>query len=544
MLRQSVVVITTAFVCASCSSSSSSSAGGGGGMKDPPQVFLTASETNNIGLTLKLRANVSGCEKVRGIEIYNNTTRIISYDNPAKVPYEIELTPTLFDPLYNSLGIALNLTLRARGICDDGRENKSSGLGLSFFPVEAVVAPLTGNSTALPDSFIAEGGVGGTPTTFIGCVGLSTGKTGLARFDTMGNVIGANTMPPVECSYSSTITDKNTVTGLRWLFEPGVGAYAFDSKPNSALNITTFQKAPMTHIGVGPDGDAILNNPTALPTPLVFRVPSGVGSHAPWGAELNGIMIADPVVSQGEVRVASWVGSLGVFAGEIHVTRFNYDNGVKLSESKLASIEFGEFNTPIVPSAFFSKDGKVLYFAFQNQATGHTTSGVVACASDSSTGCFSGAAGSWQSPTLDAVITAAVPFAGGTMIAAISGTKTYFLSAANGQIMNAYNYPIKPDGTLLTFGAQPGNGTDFYLLNGPKNGSYPTEIIAVDSPQNGELWRMQIEGGQTPQTAVNIAIDDGNNAWLRVGSNLVKPSALAQYRLRKGTNPQPPDGGE
>jgi hypothetical protein len=79
-------------------------------------------------------------------------------------------------------------------VCDDARENKSTALGIQFFPVESVTEPMPGNSTALPDSFIAEGGAGGIPTTFIGCVGTANGNA-LARFDSMGTVIGANLQP-------------------------------------------------------------------------------------------------------------------------------------------------------------------------------------------------------------------------------------------------------------------------------------------------------------------------------------------------------------
>ncbi len=501
-------------------------------MKDPPQVFLTAAQTMTIGTSLKLTARVSGCQTVRGVEISNNGTRLISIDSPATQPFVIELAPTLFDPLYNKLGIALNLTLRARGICDDGRENTSSGLGLSFFPVEAVVAPVAGNQTALPDSFIAEGGVGSTPTTFLGCVGLAAGTTGLARFDTAGNATGANTMPPFDCSYASAFTNKSAATGTRWLMEPGVGAFSF----NAGLDILSSQKLPITHIGVGPDGDAIVNNPLALPDPLMFRVPSGAGTHAAWGTQVNGIMFADPVVSQGEVRVASFLLPIVGHIGTVLVTRYSYDTGLKLSQNSLATIDFGEFNPVVVPIGSFSTDGKVLYFSYANNKTTPVSSYVAACASDSAVGCLTGGVGSWQTP-LPGIVAAAPPFANGTMIAAMAGTTTTMLSATTGQIVNR---PVAPGGTLVTIAALPGNGSDLYLFNRPANGSFPTELVAIDSPANGELWRVQIEGGQTPLTGVYVAVDDGNNAWLRIGANLVKPSSLMQYRTRKGVNP---DGG-
>ncbi len=539
MARLCAVLLAIGLASGACSGSGTGSTGG---MPNPPQVFLTPLETTTIARTLKLRANVSGCDKVRGIEIHHEKKFLIAYDNPAKVPFDIELPPSLFGPLYQSLGIALKLNLRARGVCEDGRDNTSKGVGVTFFPVESVVAPTGMNTTALPDAFIAQGGVGGEPTTFIGCVGTADGNA-LVRFDTAAKVVSLNQSLPFPCSYHSVISEKNMATGLRWLIEPGVGVFAFDSRPGSPLNITTFQKGVIPNLGVGPDGDAIIWDSKALPYARIFRVPKVGASAVPvWSNAFSGIMAGTPVVSMDEVRVISWISMLGQFKGTMQVQRYRYETGELISATDLATIEYGEFNTPVIPAAAFNASGTLVYFSFQNVGNARTTSGVVACASDSTTGCFSGGS-SWQSPLLDAVIVAAVPFANGGMIAAVAGKKTFFLSAATGKVVNSFNLPITPDGSLLTKGAQPGNGNDFYLLNGPENAGYPTEIVAVDSPQNGELWRVQIEGGQTPLSAMNIAIDDGNQAWLRVGPNMVRPSSLVQYRTQKGANLPPADGG-
>jgi hypothetical protein len=551
MARHFAVLLTTALVCGACSGTNTGGqGGGGGGMKDPPQVFLTAAEATVIASSLKVRANVSGCDKIKGIEIYNDKKFLIAINAPAKVPIDIDMPASVFSQLYNTLGIAVKLNLRARGICEDGRENRSTGLGISFFPVENVVGPQDGNASALPDAFIAEGGVGSTPTTFIGCVGTQTG-TALARFGTDGKVANANLTLPFPCTYNSVISEKNAATGIRWLIEPGVGVFAFNSKPDSALNITAYQQAVIPNMGIGPDGDALVWNSKAVAANNFFRVNhcadasrpcAGGANGAPvWSTQVQGIMAGTPVVSQDIVRVIMWRGMIGQFFGTMVVMRFNYSTGSFISESALATIEYGEFNDPIIPAAAFNASGTLVYFSYQNAGAQKVTSQVIACASDSSTGCITGPR-SWTSPLLDAVVVAAVPFSSGSLIAAVAGKKTFFLNATTGQIVNNFNFPIKPEGSLVTMGAQPGNGADFYLLNGSSN--YPTEVIAVDSPQNGELWRVQIEGGQTPLNAMNIAIDEGNNAWLRVGTNLVKPSTLATYRGQKGSNLEPPDGGE
>lgn len=537
------VVLTATFVGAGLSCSDN-----GGCMmpscmmvKDPPQVFLTAADSVAIGQSLKIRVNVSGCENVAGIEIKHDKKVLTTVNNPTKVPVDIDMPALTFQPLFQTLGIAVNLSLRARAVCDDARENTSTARGIQFFPVESVVLPMTGNSAALPDSFVAEGGAGGIPTTFIGCAGTVNGNA-LARFDTAGNVIGANLMLPFPCTYGSAMTDRDASSGIRWLIEPGVGVFAFNSNPNSPLNITASQKGNLVNIGVGPDGDAIIWDSKAFAANNLFRAAKNPGTaNAPpiWGAQTQGIMMGSPVVSQGEVRVIMWQGMLGQFAGDIVVQRFNYANGGFISQNKLASIEYGEFNDPIIPAAIFNKSGTIAYFAYQNLGNQRKTSQVIACAADSTTGCLTGGVSSWTSPLLDAVVVAAVPFANGSIVAAISGKKTYFLNAQTGALINNFNYPIKPEGMLLTMSVQPGNGTDFYLLNG-NAGGYPTEIIAVDSPQAGELWRIRVEGGNVPLAAMNMAIDEGNNAWLRVGQNMVKPSNLAVYRQQKGMNLEPP----
>ena len=183
---------------------------------------------------------------------------------------------------------------------------------------------------------------------------------------------------------------------------------------------------------------------------------------------------------------------------------------------------------------------QLAYFAFQNNGSTRTTSAVAACASNA-TGCSptSGTA-KWISPLLDAVIAAAVPFANGTLVAAISQKATFFLSATDGHVVNVFNLPVAPEGALVTLSAQPGNGNDFYLMNGSAApGSYPTEIVAVDSPQNGELWRVQIEGGTSPSSAMNMAVDEANNVWLRVGPNQIKPLKNAEYRSARGPTQLP-----
>ncbi len=511
-------------------------------VKDPPQVFLTAPETNQIGTELKLRANVVGCVKITQIQILQGKTFLYAIDNPTKVPVEISLPPSIFNNLYQSVGIAANLSLVAKGVCDDARTNTSTPVGVKFFPVASVTLPAAGNALALPDVFVAEGGVPGIPTTFVGCVTTTTG-IGLARFDTLGNAINANLNLPFPCSYNSVISERNPATGYRWLLQQQVGVFSFNSLgAQQSLDIEAYAKGDYNQMAIGPDGDAIVWDSKAVGSVQnnLFRLSkSGGAAELPmWGAKATGIMAGTPVVSQNEIYLIMWAGSLGSGAGNMLVQKFNYTTGAFIGEKVMASIEYDNLSTPTIPPATFSADGLLVFFAFQNTGGAHNTSGVVACASNSAAGCNAGVNGGakWVSPLFDEVIAAAVPFSNGSMIAAIGQKHTYFLSAVDGSVINQYMKPIAPDGDLVTMSVQPGAGTDFYLMNGPQTLSYPTEIVAVDSPAEGELWRVQISGGDAPSSAVNLAIDDNKTLWLRIGQNQVKPLTLSQYRMVKGAN--------
>ncbi len=536
------VVVLAALLAAACSDS-------GGNMpppKDPPQVFIIAPEVNQYGPSLRVSVNVSGCEAVKQVQILNGTKFLFAVTAPTKLPVVMDLPPSVFNSLYQSLGIAVHLTLKAKAICDDERFNTSSPIPVNFFPAEKVTGPAEGNSIALPDVFVAEGGAGGAPTFFVGCVATDTGVR-LARFDTDANVI-STTVPlgDVPCSYDTYITERNKGAGIRWALEFGKGLFAFDSTPGTNLNLKAVVKSEgYKNLGVGPDGDALVFDIKALMgvgASNLLRL-SRAGGGVVWGAEATGIMVSTPVVSQNEVVVVMWSGSLGTYSGSMMVQKFRYDTGAFISERTFAAIEYGELNTPVLPPATVSTDGKFAFFAFQTNGM-RSISNVIACAVDAAptAGCGPAGGAKWISPDFPEVIQVAVPFANDTLVAAIGADAVYFLSAATGQIVNVFGRAVKPGENLTVKTVTPGMGNDFYVMSGPDFAnvpSYPTEIIAVDSPEKGEIWRAQLEGGDTPTNALYVAVDEGGNAWLRVGAKQVKPLTLNQYRMVKGSNLEP-----
>lgn len=503
--------------------------------KDPPQIFVTVAASVVAAPTLKLNVNVVGCEAVSDFGVFQETARVRTATYTGN-PTEVTMQPSDFNTFYNRLGIAIPLTLQVLATCDDGRTNKSQPVGVRFFPVASVLEKSDG-SLALPDSFVAEGGVGTTPVTFVGCSATATG-TALVRVNTAGEVIGANVTLPFPCSYSSSISEKNTATGHRWLLEPGRGAFAFDAN----LNINGIANGTYTVMGVAPNGDAILYDPKAPQTDdSLFRVtPTGGAfpNNRVWAAQTTGILNASPVVNNlGTVFVSSWVSSLGARQGSVVIQRFDFNSGLLINPTyNLATFEYGDLDSPEIPNGAFNASGSVIYFPYQ--VGSQSQSQVLACATTAPD--CTGASRRWISPILDGVGLFAIPYARDTLIAVIAAQKTHFLSEANGQVVTFEGKPITAKGQLFAHSVQPGNASEFYILNGPAGG-YPTEIIALDTPQQGELWRYELaSGGEVPTTALYLAVDEAGQAWVRSGAKQVKPFTLAQYRDTKGANPPTP----
>jgi hypothetical protein len=495
---------------------------------NPPQVFITAAQTALASTSLPLTINITGCQKVVVFELWHDKTRIVSL-MPSKYPANVELTGADLQPLYGTLGIAPNLSLFARGFCDDGRKNDSLPVGVRFLPVERTFETATG-APALPDGFIAEGGSGNTPTTFVGCIGTTTG-TVLGRVNQEGQVLAVNMTLPFPCTATSTITELTPSTGKRWLLEPGVGAFAFDQ----GMNISSVFTGGAVQIAVDPlSGDAAIWINNALTQDSLFRVRHTGGTV--WAARPLGIMNGVPVVNNaiGQLITPFYLGDAGGQPiGTLTVQKFEWDTGRLVARNDMKLQQYSYFAAPQIPNAAFNSDASVIYFPFQaaGPTSTRTTSGVLACGTD-----VPNCAEKWTTALFDGVIGFIVPFSSGSQLAAITASKTYFISTTNGQQTNFNGLGIAATGSLSTIGAQPGLGTDFYLLDG-LTGGYPTEVVGIDAPMSGELWRFALpSGGGSPQSALWLAVDEAGTVWMRIGTKLVKPLTNEQYRTAKGGN--------
>ncbi len=530
----------------------------------PPKAFLTIPTTTVVAPTIKGSVTTMGCKKVGQVQILESNNFVMDARYSGE-PTSFEIAPALFNSLFPKRGFATSLSLTAKVVCEDVntltdggftvREGVSQPVSVQFLPVDSVRTDQ--GKQALPDTFVAEGGIGGQPTTFIGCVGTQTG-TALLRIDQNGNALAVNQTLPFDCNFASIITDKNTFSGTRWLWIPQRGAFAFDGN----LNITSSFEGAIDRFSVSPiDGDAVAGLDDHMGgTRLQFvrlktRLMQGEQAQlwttltGPLDTGYPGSFCSDPLIEPGMRRMytCSWQYRMTDGKGAIVVLVYNYDNAQFLNSPPPAilSFDFGTpLNRPIPPTAAFKEDGTLIYAPLLtvDRQSGDLSTTVLACPS-TTPGCQTSVR-RWTSPTFQGELTTIVGFSRGNFVAAVGPFATYFLGANDGVVKNlGGTEPLRPTGSLVTQGLVTGKGSDVYLLNGaiaaPNQLTFPTEVIATDHPASGELWKLAIQGGTHPADSIYLAIDDNGQAWMRVGVDQVRPLGLAQYREKRGATTPP-----
>ncbi len=477
---------------------------------DPPRVTITPIASSVADRVLPVSLTVHGCDEITALTIYDGeeiAQQVVWAGNPTRV----ELEPKQLD---FSSGIAAHLSLTAKVTCADGRTNTSHAAPVTFFPAAGVVRHPEGGPL-VTDVFVAEGTE--PNVTFLGCSGNGNGTTSLVRVDQTGTIVAWNSSLPFSCSNNLWITDVNAATGKRWAVEPGLGAFAFDP----SLNITAYYLGSVQNLGVGPDGDAVLYDNQDADWP-VQRIAHATGAKV-WGFSSKGKLMGNPSVQNLGVYLPVFADPFGQYQATVAVQRVDYSNGLLVGENAIKQITYGLGDVPPVPPVHFNVDATVMYFPFQPQVG---SSIILACATNQN-GCSGPAALKWQSPTLIGNVVLTMPFASGSVIAAIAHQHTWFLDATNGRVINRDGAAIHPHGALVTMAVQPGKGRDFYLLNGSgQPGSLPLEVVAIDAPEYGELWRYEIAGA-----SMMLGIDASGQSWLRVGQELVKPHPISEYQL-------------
>jgi hypothetical protein len=420
-------------------------------------------------------------------------------------------------------------------------------VGVTFFPVASKFS--MGGAQVMPDSFVAEGGLGGTPTTFLGCVGTSIG-TALGRANTSGVVTMYNESLPFACGYDTEISERSPVTGTRWVLQPGKGAYAIDAN----LNVTAQFGDDVQRMAVARDGSGIFwtTNPMGT-TPVAFKMnPMGGGAPIVWSSPAGGIINSTPVVNEADrtVTLSTWQYDMGTAVGKIVVFKYDFLTGALLNgvgspqgPPVVFAQQYPGFNQPITPYAAFNRDGSLIVLPLLSVDVSNTVrTTILACATSPMASQCTGTDRRWTARTFDGVVNLVVPFSAGNYFAAVGPYQAWFLDPQTGAVRNLGEQPLRPTGSLQVLGVQPGLGSAFYLLNGPVSetgGTYPIEIVATDKPESGELWRFSQGSGESPIAGLYMAVDENDQAWLRVGPDQVKPLTNVEYRAARGMTPIP-----
>lgn len=507
--------------------------GGGGNQKDPPQVTLTVPKPNVAGPKLTVMVGATGCDQIQSLQLFDREDflKTVPYSGPGTVPVDLA-----FNEVKYTRGLAVQMSLKARVVCADGRQNDSQPQPATFFPAAEVIEPPAAGGQVVTDNFVTEGKL--PLIYFIGCGNEAGGIPKLYKVEKNNGPVKSVAMPFL-CNASTVITPKHPATGKRWVWTPNAGAMAVDTE----LNITGRVNAPLDILVVGADGDAVVYDAGSGGSLVgVARVSHQTGT-VKWSYTPRGFLINSPVARSDDVLIAT-ITANGAPSGRanIIVSRVDYGTqnpstgGLELSAFIMKEVASANPIPTEAPPTVFSPDGNLLYMSFTG--IGNVTQ-VFACVTNA-TGC-EGAAQRWATPpTLNAAISALVPYAAGTRLAAIAPQQVWFLDTNNGAVTNKGGAALSPEGGLVVLQVQSGappNAQAFFLLNGPAPQAglpapQPLEIVATDDPAKGELYRYQVNAG-----SLSVAMDEAGTLWMRVGGSLVRPLTLNEYRQVRPVTP-------
>jgi hypothetical protein len=491
-------------------------------IKDLPQAVLTVPEPNTIGTKLTVNMSASGCDAIQSLSVYDGEDFVKTVPYSGGGTISVDLTGS--DIKYTR-GIAAKLTLKARVVCTDGRQNDSQQAPAVFFPAAEVIDPPAGTDLqVVPDYFVAEGQ--GVLLNFIGCGNLPNGVGRLFRVDKRGNILASVDMA-FPCTVNTVITGMDPTSRKRWVWTPRAGIMAVDEQLRASATPARFFKAEMLSVGIG--GDALAYSSSGG----LYRIDHETG-QLKWNYLPEGYMIAPALPnSSGVVQVASLVDD-NALGGAVIMSTVDYGTGNKTSTFLVKQVPTPDVAS-VRPPVSFNADGSLLYIAVEG-ANQLTT--VFACATLGNE-CIQ-ASERWVSPVIPGRILALVPYANGGRLAVISARATWVLDSSTGVVINKNQQPLTSEGALITLQVQPGGGPyphSFYLLNGPVPTEglptpMPVEIVATDTADKGELYRYQVNA-----SSMAAAVDSTGTLWLRVGRRLVRPLTPPEYRQVRPVTP-------
>ncbi|MCL2179476.1 MAG: hypothetical protein FWB81_08745 [Cystobacterineae bacterium] len=560
----------------------------------PPRfdVSLYFHSVNTIGHSLPLGIDVNGCSKVSHAQVLyagENEQHLLDVHFPSSPPFSASATLETehFNPFFPQHGIAIHLSLKARVTCEDGRVSDSLPQSLSFLPVASTVKREDG--MAATDSFIALGGAHGIPTTFLGCsLDEKTGLSSLLHFDTQGNHVGEPLLLRDSRLLCEAHTQISTLhNGFRWAYRLGEAGslFAFSLHNNMfAAGAARFFEADTLHqVAVDSNGNAF----TVSGSLRYFLSRYSIGNQENFSEIFSPsttlrtvafpvppLVLESPYSSaQGLVLLPVWTVPANSNKGNFVIASFIINNNGTLTPQcgtlqtgvspepcpSTPPIEFSrdKEDKPMAPAAL-SKDGSRLYLALLN----NNTSTVAVYRLQQSTRIGNATldprpryvyepslealpqANRFESPVTKLSLSRDERF----LVASTDRSTRFLHRTQDGETLPTLGEkPLMVSGNLYVTEHIHGPNGSLVILNSPffpnnpdsllagmlfkEVFGWPTEAIAIDSPENGELWRFSHGGsGDHPQNALTVAIDEGGQMWMRRGVELIKLLPQTTYR--------------
>jgi len=527
----------------------------------PPEsfhkVFLSTPEKNVVGSSVQLAVNVEGCAQVLHSQVLQRDTPIA--DN---LPFEnntalVSLPSQAFAPFYPELGIEAQLSLKARVTCENGLVRDSLPQNVSFFPAKS--ADKLEERLAFMESFVAIDGAPPLPAAFLGCARPpeSIGPA-LEYFEATGKLLQKTPLPPSQAYCNAYTHISGALQGHRWVYTPGNVDTPGNACSLFALRDNGFSRAterlalgahflvPNTQkcspVAIHPGGDAFVAVAGSLQYGISRLGPRGMKGQSDAfflrdsSTPISFAAFPTPpvVVENGEVLLVTlWTVPYASRVGQMEIIPFNIRGDKPLplcapgNNCPALSLGFGGNASDSTPVAVFSKDAIHLHLVQHNDF-----------------GKFFLA--TYMLPHLNEPSFPVGPFdnpfvklslsGDGHVLVASNTEETYFFSVApslDGRLpplakpltvsrgLYVTEHTHGPDGTLSIFASPSSRG----------NLGWPLEVIVVDKPERGELWRFTQRGdGQTSMSAIGLSFDEGGHMWMRAGNTLIQPLRPEEYR--------------
>lgn len=473
--------------------------GGGKGAPPPPPsppvVQVIPASPVVVDTQFVVDVQVTGCDAVKSVTLADGTRPIARSSAPSGTRTTFTVGRTGLD--YAHDGIAARLDLHATGVCANGQQSVSDGVGLLFMPAaQTFPGTLPFSALFLDASGRAAIGCAGTSVVRVGTDGVVQGSTGTALgFD---------------CTAAGSLL-RGGSNELYWI-EPGRAVARLDD----TLRVLPggVYSANVASAFLGPSGGPAVF--FAADTFTMFWLDRSTGSRLSGNLALAGSVAGSPALASGTLLVPEAATPTGSSTVNLQVERWSTATGTSTGAAVLASVPINALGTANVPPLNLSPDGNRAYFI-----AGPSFDQLWAC--DASRTCVDPAQGGgliFKSNVTPGVFSIGAEV-GGSVVAAGAGGVQFFDSSGQ-----ARGPLITPSGGLRVQSVLPGASGGFFVLAGDGAGNL-LEVILLTGP-GVEAARFHVDTG-----AIGFDVDGAGTPYLLVNGHLSQLLTASQYRLAR-----------